>query len=56
MDHKYHKKLMYIIKVKCSYGVPVSNPVAIKISYLEAKKITKKSENFQAIGFEMGTP
>ena len=49
------KKLLYITKVKYSYGVPVSNPVAKKISHLKAKTI-KKSETFQAIGFEMSTP
>ena len=35
MNHKYHKKQLYITKVKCSYGVPVSNPVTIKISRLK---------------------
>ena len=42
-------------KVKCGYGVPISNPVARKISHLEAETITKhrKCENFLATGFEL---
>ena len=41
-------------KVKCGYGVPISNPVARKISHLEAETITKhrKCEKFLATGFE----
>ena len=34
---------------KCSYDVPVSNPVTRNISHLEAKAITKT-------GFETGMP
>ena len=39
-------------KVKCGYGVPISNPVTRKISHLEAETITKhrKCENFLATG------
>ena len=38
---------LYVHKVKCSYDVPVSNPVARKNSQLEAKTIT-----FLMTGFE----
>ena len=46
---KLCSKAFFVHKVKCSYDVPVSNPVTRNISHLEAKAITKT-------GFETGMP
>ena len=45
-----------LAKVKCSYGVPVSNPVARKSFIFRSQNNNKTVKLSPATGFEIGTP
>ena len=46
---------LYVHKVKCSYDVPVSNPVTKKV-FIFVIVLTSRWELFLATGFETGMP